>query len=90
MNFYGNGLKMVFLTGMILLFLPKLYKFQFTYFISQNPVSEMEIIKRLPDKETVLFGMKLTKILSTRASNPLGDWDIRFQYDRDAVAAENR
>ena len=82
---------MVFLTSMILVFLPKRYnKFQFTYFVSQNPVSDMEIIKRLPDKETVLFGMKLTKILSTRASNPLGDWDIRFQYDRDAVAAENR
>ena len=88
--FYGNCLKMVFLKGMVLLFLPKLNKFQLTDYVSQNPVSDEEIIKRLPDKETVLFGMKLTKILSTRASNPLGEWDIRFQYDKDAVAAENR
>ena len=59
-------------------------------FVSQNPVSDVEIIKTLPDKEKVLFGMKLSKTLSTRASNMLGEWDIRFQYDKDAVAAEHR
>ena len=47
-------------------------------------------MKNLPDKSTMLFGMRMSKILSGRGSNSLGEWDIRFQYDRDAVAAENR
>ena len=47
-------------------------------------------MKQLPDKSTLLFGMRLAKTLSGRGTRSLGEWDIRFQYDRDAVAAENR
>ena len=56
----------------------------------QNPITERDYLKQLPHKSTMLFGMRMSKILSGRGSNLLGEWDIRFQYDRAAVAAENR
>ena len=61
-----------------------------SFIIFQNPISEREYLKQLPDKSTLLFGMRLAKTLSGRGTRSLGEWDIRFQYDREAVAAENR
>ena len=56
----------------------------------QKPISDIDLMKVLPDKASLLYGMRLMTTLSMRAVNPLGQWDIRFQYDKDTVAAENR
>ena len=56
----------------------------------QKPISDPDFTKTLGDKASLLYGTRLMTTLSTRAVNPPGDWDIRFQYDREAVTAENR
>ena len=47
-----------------------------------------ELMGKLSDKDMLLYSMQLGTTLSQRATNPLGEWDMRFQYDREAVAAE--
>ena len=64
--------------------------FSYSPMLSQNPISDMDVVKYLPDKEKVLYVINIMTTLSTRASKSLGDWDIRYQYDREAIAAENR
>ena len=50
--------------------------------------SDQELVDMLPDKETTLDTMLVTKLLSMQATNTLGDWEFRYQHDQAALEAE--
>ena len=43
----------------------------------------------LPDKSTMFLTMTLMKTLSMRSLNPLGDWEVRYQFHQQVIEAEN-
>lgn len=53
--------------------------------IFQNPLKEGDILKYLMDKSTTLDTMTITKILSERGTNALGDFEVNYTYDPPAV-----
>ncbi|XP_078313312.1 allene oxide synthase-lipoxygenase protein-like [Crassostrea virginica] len=50
-----------------------------------NPLKEGDILKYLMDKSTTLDTMTITKILSERGTNALGDFEVNYTYDPPAV-----
>ncbi|XP_077864020.1 arachidonate 12-lipoxygenase, 12R-type-like [Saccoglossus kowalevskii] len=48
---------------------------------SKDALSEDAILDHLPDKKITLDIMVMTSLLSTRATNPLGNFEINYQYD---------
>ncbi|XP_065667156.1 polyunsaturated fatty acid 5-lipoxygenase isoform X2 [Hydra vulgaris] len=57
---------------------------------SKAPYTLEDVIAQLPDKQTTLNIMVVTKILSDRGTNPLGDFEVQYQYNPDAIAAVQR
>lgn len=51
----------------------------------QNPLKEEDIVKSLIDKSTTLDTMVITRILSERSTNALGDFEVTYTYDPAAV-----
>lgn len=51
----------------------------------QNPLKEEDIVKSLIDKSTTLDTMVITRILSERSTNALGDFEVTYAYDPAAV-----
>lgn len=51
----------------------------------QNPLKEEDIVKSLIDKSTTLDAMVITRILSERSTNALGDFEVTYTYDPAAV-----
>ncbi|XP_071945339.1 polyunsaturated fatty acid 5-lipoxygenase-like [Antedon mediterranea] len=49
--------------------------------INKDAKTEEDVLKSLPDKEKTLSIMVVTKLLSDRGTNPLGDFEIHYQYD---------
>lgn len=47
----------------------------------QSPRSEKDVIDCLPEKEKTLSIMLVTKILSDRGTNSLGDFEVEYQFD---------
>ena len=54
---------------------------------NKDEVTELDIVKQLPNRETTLSIMVVTKILSDRGTNGLGDFEVQYQYRPKAVAA---
>lgn len=52
--------------------------------------TDQELVDMLPDKETTLDTMIVTKLLSMQANNNLGDWEFRYQHDEAALEAEKK
>lgn len=52
---------------------------------AQNPLKEEDIVKSLIDKSTTLDTMVITRILSERSTNALGDFEVTYTYDPVAV-----
>lgn len=52
---------------------------------AQNPLKEEDIVKSLIDKSTTLDTMVITRILSERSTNALGDFEVTYTYDPAAV-----
>ncbi|XP_064636931.1 allene oxide synthase-lipoxygenase protein-like isoform X2 [Lineus longissimus] len=52
---------------------------------TKAPKLEEDIIKILPDKAHTLDIMIVTKLLSTRGTNPLGDFEVMYMYDPKAL-----
>lgn len=48
-------------------------------------MKEEDIIKCLADKSSILDTMVITTILSERATNALGDFEVTYTYDPAAV-----
>ena len=44
----------------------------------------------LMDKTNMCGMLLLTKVLSQRGTNSLGDWEVRWQYDPRAIEVEKR
>lgn len=57
---------------------------------SKDPITEQEIIVKLPNRETTLSIMVVTKILSDRGTNGLGDFEIQYMYEPRAVDAAEK
>lgn len=53
----------------------------------QTPLTENDILIRLPNKETTLDIMVITKILSTKATKSLGDFESQFMFHPACVKA---
>ena len=47
----------------------------------QDPLTEQEIIDALPVKDMTLDIIIVTKILSDRGTNALGDFEVQYMYD---------
>jgi len=52
--------------------------------------TEKDILSHLPSKDTTLSIMVVTSILSDRGTNGLGDFEIQYQYNPEAVTAVER
>ncbi|XP_071945288.1 polyunsaturated fatty acid 5-lipoxygenase-like [Antedon mediterranea] len=48
---------------------------------NKNAKTEEEIFNALPDKHTTLSVMEITKVLSMKATNKLGDFEVQYQFD---------
>ncbi|XP_048579793.1 polyunsaturated fatty acid 5-lipoxygenase isoform X2 [Nematostella vectensis] len=48
---------------------------------SKEELTEKDIIDHIPLKDMTLDIMLVTKILSDRGTNPLGDFEVQYQYD---------
>lgn len=46
----------------------------------KTPLTEADIIQNLPNKDQTLNTMVFTKVLSTRGSKPLGDFEVQYMY----------
>eukprot|EP00057_Strongylocentrotus_purpuratus_P032780 XP_788809.2 PREDICTED: arachidonate 5-lipoxygenase [Strongylocentrotus purpuratus] len=46
----------------------------------KTPLTEADIVKKLPNKDQTLGIMVFTKILSTRGSKPLGDFEVQYMH----------
>lgn len=49
--------------------------------ILQTPLSEDDIVKSLPDKDTTLSIMLVTKLLSQRGTNALTEFEVQYAHD---------
>eukprot|EP00058_Branchiostoma_floridae_P009673 XP_002595161.1 hypothetical protein BRAFLDRAFT_118621 [Branchiostoma floridae] len=54
---------------------------------TKDPLTEQDIISALPDKSHTLDIMVVTKILSDRGTQPLGDFERQYMYDPIGVKA---
>ena len=54
----------------------------------QNPLTEAQVVQYLPDKSAMFLTMTLMKTLSMRSLNPLGDWEVRYQFHPQVIQAE--
>lgn len=48
----------------------------------KRPCTEKDIIDTLPTKKMSLDTLLITRLLSERATNPLGDFEVQYQYDK--------
>lgn len=55
----------------------------------KKPVEEKDILFKLPNKETTLDVMVITKLLSSKGTNSLGDFEVQYLYDPVSVKAAN-
>lgn len=53
----------------------------------QKEYSEKDIMTLLPDKRMTLDIMVITKLLSSRGTNSLGNFEMQYLYDPVGVAA---
>ena len=53
----------------------------------KTPRTEADIIVALPNKEATLNMMVVAKFLSERGTNGLGNFEVQYQYEPNAVAA---
>ncbi|XP_030842351.1 arachidonate 5-lipoxygenase isoform X2 [Strongylocentrotus purpuratus] len=53
----------------------------------KTPLTEKDIIAQLPGKEETLDAIVLTKILSSKGTNSLGDFEVQYIYDPDGLQA---
>ncbi|XP_023237606.1 allene oxide synthase-lipoxygenase protein-like [Centruroides sculpturatus] len=57
----------------------------------KRPLEEKDILNQIPNKEITLDVMVITKLLSSKGTNSLGDFEIQYLYDPVSVkAAEDR
>lgn len=57
--------------------------------VIQSPLSESDILVALPDKPTTLDIMTVTKILSDKGTNSLGDFEVQYIFDPPAKKIVN-
>lgn len=57
-----------------------------TYFLQKN-YTERDIMAMLPDKRMTLDIMVITKLLSSRGTNSLGNFEMQYLYDPVGVKA---
>lgn len=53
-------------------------------------VSEEDILKVLPDRQITLDVMTVTKILSSKGTNSLGDFEVQYIFDPRAIPVVNK
>eukprot|EP00112_Aurelia_sp_Birch-Aquarium-sp1_P026556 Seg949.7 transcript_id=Seg949.7/GoldUCD/mRNA.D3Y31 product="Arachidonate 5-lipoxygenase" protein_id=Seg949.7/GoldUCD/D3Y31 len=57
---------------------------------TKAPRTERDIVAHLPGKDTTLSIMVVTKILSDRGTNGLGDFEVQYLYEPEALEAIER
>ena len=56
----------------------------------QTELSAKDILAQLPTKDTTLSIMVVTKILSDRGTNSLGNFEIQYMHDPIGITAVER
>jgi len=56
----------------------------------EDKYTDEDVLNTLPSKDTTLSIMVVTKLLSERGTNGLGDFEIQYQYEPHAVQAVER
>ena len=54
----------------------------------QLPKSEEDIVDALPNKEQMVDTMVITKLLSSRGTKSLAEWEFQYQYEPTALKIE--
>ena len=49
--------------------------------VQKDPLTEKDLLDRLPSREITLNTMLVTHLLSLRATKPLGDFEVNYLYD---------
>ena len=58
--------------------------------IFQTVLSAKDIVSQLPSKDTTLSIMVVTKILSDRGTNSLGNFEVQYMHDPIGITAVER
>ena len=58
--------------------------------MKQARLSEKDIVAQLPGVQETLSVMKMTRILSSMETKPLGDFEIQYMFDPSGVAAQQQ
>ena len=58
--------------------------------IFQTVLSAKDIVSQLPSKDTTLSIMVVTKILSDRGTNSLGNFEVQYMHDPIGITAIER
>ncbi|CAN8006286.1 unnamed protein product, partial [Ixodes hexagonus] len=53
----------------------------------KRALSEDDIVSLLPSKQVTLDAMIITKLLSSKGTNSLGDFEVQYMYEPEAVSA---
>ena len=59
----------------------------FSFFLLQSPLTEQDILDNLPDKATTVDVMTVTRLLSEKVTNSLGDFEVQYAFCPISVAA---
>ena len=60
------------------------------FLLYQMELCEKDIIAQLPTKDTTFSIMVVTKILSDRGTNSLGNFEVQYMHDHSGVKAVQR
>jgi arachidonate 5-lipoxygenase len=52
----------------------------------QEEIQEDDLLEYLPDKETTLYIMVITNLLSRKGTQSLGDFEVQYLHDPKVVA----
>ena len=58
------------------------------YTLQDHVPSDQELVDMLPNKDVTLDTMIVTKLISSKGTKFLGDWEYAYQHDPPALEAE--
>ena len=73
------------------IFLVKVFSDIHEFPLLQNDIlTDQCLVDIVVDKQTTIQTMIVTKILSQKATKSLSDWELAYQYDKEALEAEEK
>ena len=66
----------------------KIWPYGYISHFQKDIPTDKELVHVVADKKTTVDTMIVTKILSQKATESLGDWELAYQYDKFALETE--